>query len=562
MSFVDSPSSKPFRSQRARSMAADTLRRRDTIHTYSNGLGSDLYNAINTTTSPSPFDTLSSKFIHDAPEVDLYRRPTSPPLPPLPPNALDPKKEAKAQKQKKEQITLNIQATEKSKLEKQQAKLERKQKTSDYKQMYQSQFEYQQMMEESKIERRQQRSLPNYPGSSSTSSSRLSSTTLAELWSPQHSTPSNDIFHHSSRHHHHKRPLNHSNTPYKHQHLNSLSSTTSGGSTLKNNSTDDKARSLSLMSQSAKSMYDLRPWSGNSQSPTSDYRSGYDGDENGMSHGWESLMDTLHSSTITSPLNSPGVDSPFSEEPDLSRMSTTLTNLTLTHEDRMNGHGKHLLILGANGRTGIELVKQGLERNYRVTAFVRDDKVLLEDTTLRKNQNLLVVRGSPTCQADLDRCVEGQDVVINARLMANDTTINSHSQVVLNNAMKKHGVRRLIAVTSYGCLGLRNYLISTKKLFSRIFMTGILKDKVLQEDVIQRDNSSLDWTIVRPITLKDGDLSGRYWVSSEQLPSTSKVKVLTRRDLAHYLLSIVDAPEEYQAIRSIAGKPRPVKVKS
>lgn len=70
-------------------------------------------------------------------------------------------------------------------------------------------------------------------------------------------------------------------------------------------------------------------------------------------------------------------------------------------------------MLGANGRTGVELVKQGLERNYRVTAFVRDDKVLLEDSSLRKNQNLLIVHGSPTCQADVDRCVEGQDVVIN-----------------------------------------------------------------------------------------------------------------------------------------------------
>lgn len=58
-------------------------------------------------------------------------------------------------------------------------------------------------------------------------------------------------------------------------------------------------------------------------------------------------------------------------------------------------------------------MRQGLELNYRVTAFVRDDKVLLDDPAFRKNQNLLIVRGSPTCQADLDRCVEGQDVVIN-----------------------------------------------------------------------------------------------------------------------------------------------------
>jgi hypothetical protein len=85
-------------------------------------------------------------------------------------------------------------------------------------------------------------------------------------------------------------------------------------------------------------------------------------------------------------------------------------------------------------------------------------------------------------------------------------------------------------------------------------MTGILKDKVLQEDIVQRDSEFLDWTIVRPITLKDGDLSEKYWVSNDELPKANKVKILSRKDLAHYLLTIINRPQEYKAIRSIAGK--------
>ncbi|KAI8356996.1 hypothetical protein B0O80DRAFT_303893 [Mortierella sp. GBAus27b] len=203
-----------------------------------------------------------------------------------------------------------------------------------------------------------------------------------------------------------------------------------------------------------------------------------------------------------------------------------------------------------------------LERNYRVTALVRDDKSFLEDFLLRKNQNLIIVRGSPTSQVDMDQCVEGQDVVVNvigARLMSNDTTIGSHSQVVLNNALKKHGVRRMIVVTSYGCLGLRHYLINTKRLFSRVFMTGILKDKVLQEDIIQRESEHLDWTIIRPVTLKEGEVTEKYWVSPEELPKANKVKVLSRKDLAHYILSIINRREDFKAARSIAGKRRNAK---
>jgi putative NADH-flavin reductase len=128
-------------------------------------------------------------------------------------------------------------------------------------------------------------------------------------------------------------------------------------------------------------------------------------------------------------------------------------------------------------------------------------------------------------------------------------------QILLYNCISL-GVRRLVVVTSYGCLGLRNHLINTRNLFSRVFMTGILKDKVLQEDIIQRESQYLDWTIVRPITLKDGNLTEKYWVSSEALPKTNKVKVLTRKDLAHYILTIINRPQEYKTIRSIAGRPR------
>ncbi|KAG0256348.1 hypothetical protein BG011_004617 [Mortierella polycephala] len=440
------------------------------------------------------------------------------------PSTTDQKKEAKiAQRERREQIVQRLQqqqieAQEKAKqekLEKQQAKQERKQRRSEYKQMYQAQYDH--IANHSK-DKHQQLSLPIHPHSSS-----------VDPLSP-------DVQFHNC----HQYPLDS---------RESLSSSSSSTGSRSSRCTPDRIRSLSLKS-TTKSMYDLRP------SRAQEYRSGYESDENSFSKssGWDSLMDTLNSPTLTSPSDAHSWDAKDENEFDL---MGSMSGLTLSGDNNGNGNGKYLL--SANGRTGIELVKQGLERNYRVTAFVRDDKLLLEDSALRKNQNLLIVRGSPTSQADVDSCVEGQDVVVNvigARLMASDATIGSHSQVVLNNAMKKHGVRRLIVITSYGCLGLRNYLINTRKLFSRVFMTGILKDKVLQEDIVQRDTEFLDWTIIRPITLKDGDMSERYWVSCEELPKTNKVKLLTRKDLAHYILTIINRPQDYKGIRSIAGRPK------
>ncbi|KAI1317940.1 hypothetical protein EDD11_007462 [Mortierella claussenii] len=471
----------------------------------------------------------------------------------VPPASSQQKKEALlAQHQRREQIILMLQqqqidAQEKArqeKLEKQQAKLERKQRRSEMKQIYQAQYAGRSSKEKNLQERPQkQHSLPIYAYPDEPTSPHL---TDSQLYASNHS-------------YHHDSPPFSLQLRHDQDGLSSSSSSTTSGSSRK---TSDRMRSLSLKS-TTKSMYDLPPWSGGPQLPAHEYHVGYDGDENqsGRSHGWDSLMDTLRSPTLSSPSDALW---DLKDETELDMMDS-MSALTLGHGFNDNGDGRYLLVLGANGRTGIELVKQGLDRNYRVTAFVRDDKALLEDSLLRKNQNLIIVRGSPTSQADMDRCVEGQDVVVNvigARLMANDTIIGSHSQVVLNNALKKHGVRRLIVVTSYGCLGLRNYLINTKRLFSRVFMTGILKDKVLQEDIVQRDSEHLDWTIVRPITLKDGDLSEKYYVSSDELPKTNKVKMLSRKDLAHYILTIINRPHEYGAVRSIAGKPKSSKPKT
>ncbi|KAF9997164.1 hypothetical protein BGZ65_007250, partial [Modicella reniformis] len=417
-SAYNRPSTPPFRTQRALSLAAETRRSRDSFF-----ISAEYPYTLPITITPSPPQNIPqqkqpvSPRHYPAPDslfgdLERYQRST-------PPLADNNTKEAKlAQRQRREQI---VQMLQQEKLEKQQAK---KQMRSEYKQMYQAH-------------------------------TNQTTTNMIVISFP---------------HLPHQPPLGHN--------------------------TSDPSRPLSLKNN-AKSMCDLRP--SKEPKPVSHDYQGYESDDNlpARSYGWDSLMETLHSPTMSSsPSDSASWES--KDETDLDTIDS-MSALSLADDDSGNGNGKYLLILGANGRTGIELVKQGLERNYRVTAFVRDDKLLLEDSSLRKNQNLLIVRGSPTSQVDVDGCVEGQDVVVNvigARLMSNDTTIGSHSQVILNNALKKHGVRRLIVVTSYGCLGLRNYLINTKRLFSRVFMTGILKDKVLQEDIIQRDSESLDWTIV------------------------------------------------------------------
>ena len=67
-----------------------------------------------------------------------------------------------------------------------------------------------------------------------------------------------------------------------------------------------------------------------------------------------------------------------------------------------------LLIFGASGATGHELVKQSLSLGHSVTAFVRDPSRLKID-----HKDLKVIPGNITSTVDLE-AIKGHDVVLSA----------------------------------------------------------------------------------------------------------------------------------------------------
>src|SRR2546428_11933945 len=68
-----------------------------------------------------------------------------------------------------------------------------------------------------------------------------------------------------------------------------------------------------------------------------------------------------------------------------------------------------LLIIGATGGTGRELVKQALERGHQVTAFVRTPARLR-----LAHERLTVVRGDVLDLSSVEAAVRGSDVVLSS----------------------------------------------------------------------------------------------------------------------------------------------------
>ena len=68
-----------------------------------------------------------------------------------------------------------------------------------------------------------------------------------------------------------------------------------------------------------------------------------------------------------------------------------------------------LFILGANGKTGTQLVDLALARGHQVTAFVRSPGKIT-----RRHPRLQVQRGDPHSADELASALPGHDVVLSA----------------------------------------------------------------------------------------------------------------------------------------------------
>ncbi len=101
--------------------------------------------------------------------------------------------------------------------------------------------------------------------------------------------------------------------------------------------------------------------------------------------------------------------------------------------------------------------------------------------------------------------------------------------------MEEKQVRRFVCQTSLGYGDSRGILpLHMKYIIVPLILRNAFADHELQEDHIKR--SSLDWVIVRPGTLTNGDLTGAYRHGFAVTEPGLKIKV-SRADVANFMLA-------------------------
>jgi len=188
-----------------------------------------------------------------------------------------------------------------------------------------------------------------------------------------------------------------------------------------------------------------------------------------------------------------------------------------------------IIIFGATGSVGKQIVNQALEQGHRVTAFGRDATKLTEN-----RHQLLFVQGNILDPEAVEKAIEGHDAVLCAIGAGRKGGVRAEGTRNIIAAMEKTGVKRLICQSTLG-VGDSQTNINA---FWKYIMFGFLirpafLDHVAQEQHVMQSN--LDWTIVRPGAFIDGVRTGNYRHGFSPTDKTTQLKI-SRTDVADFML--------------------------
>lgn len=194
---------------------------------------------------------------------------------------------------------------------------------------------------------------------------------------------------------------------------------------------------------------------------------------------------------------------------------------------------KKIIVFGATGGTGRQVVEQALQSEYQVTVVARNP-----DAFPLRYAQLTVIRGDVLQPDTFQQAMSGQDVVISCLGSQKREPTSLYSEGIQNiaDAMQQAGVDRLLCLSAIAVEvpphGSWLIKLVTKHILQRLFK-HLYADMLRMEEFLR--GSSLNWTVVRPPQLTDGKPTGCYRTTLNE-PIRNPTKI-SRADLAHYLLS-------------------------
>ena len=212
---------------------------------------------------------------------------------------------------------------------------------------------------------------------------------------------------------------------------------------------------------------------------------------------------------------------------------------------------KNIVVFGAAGRTGKYLVEYALLAGHKVTAF---DRHAANENTPR-HENYTHFAGDVYNQEHVVKAIEGKDVVISAigtnQIDGPAVNLMSDGMKAFTAAMKKHGVKRVLAVGGLAVLQLNEttQLIDKPDYPAEYKNVGIGHNKVYHVFL----ETDLDWTFVCCPNIMDAPRAGKYNVNKDY-PAEGLFEISTG-NLADFILKEMEENKFLKSRVGIANAP-------
>jgi uncharacterized protein YbjT (DUF2867 family) len=199
---------------------------------------------------------------------------------------------------------------------------------------------------------------------------------------------------------------------------------------------------------------------------------------------------------------------------------------TISHKLRRSN--MKVLVIGATGATGGEIVKQLVEQGHTVTAFARTpSKVSTYDGKVR------VVQGDAHDQASLEKALVGQDAVLSAlgpRSLKKDDLQEAFARNLVSS-MQMANVSRLVELSAIGAGDSAQQASFPIIVIRKTVLKNMFDDKERGEQLIL--DSQLNYTLVRPGRLMNGPAKGGVKAS---LSGKEVSMSMHRADVAQFMI--------------------------
>lgn len=196
-----------------------------------------------------------------------------------------------------------------------------------------------------------------------------------------------------------------------------------------------------------------------------------------------------------------------------------------------------IVIFGATGQVGRQLVTQALLKQFKVRAYGRNVHQLPDI-----NKDLLLIRGGVFDDLDVLKAIEGCDAVFSVLGGSFDGTDKTRSlgMKIITEQMTKAGVNRIIALGGKGVLDAPDggLIIDQEDYPAEYLPVGREHQKAWEFLRASR----LDWTFVCSPDIINADATGKFITHADTIPEPDNGRI-NAGDLALFMLNELDRHE-------------------